>query len=758
MKFQCPRLALPARPVVQRRCKSTFARRCAYQHIRTLQALKNFVECRQGCVSVRFDGELPVEQKRIRALLSSALEPGKISDLRNQRRVLMKEIHRRTRKAAFDRIDAIAKQVEEASESTRMFAAVRALKKVEFQPVIVHDEYGHQIAQNRDKAQEIANFFALQLTDPLIVAPMSPFEGAPRPLNVPFSTGEICDVLRLQRNGRATGPDGVEMELYKFGGTCVATRIAAVFNQMFASHTDLALIHNGIMVPLPKPLKPKGLCSSLRPLSLLTALRKVFSSLIVKRCRDKMFGSIGPYQAAYRKGRSTTDILWARRWLGAISLHFHITIHGILIDVRAAFDSVKRPKLMSVAEQDPIFSEDDRRCIRLLLADNHFKVRCGNELSDNNIANLGSAQGDGASPCLFVYYLDKALMQAQSLLPEALATPAMDVMLELPQLMAYADDVSRFSTSAVFLEDRLRHDAVVLDAQWGLTVNDAKTERVHMHSDPPHVKCEFPCAICRKSCASGTMQCDKCQSWVHFECTGLAIDAIQQLQDDVNSVYTCLRCAHPEMYDPNKWKQCKALGSLLGDEEDLDRRLQLASGAFRQHLKLWGSRAIIRLSTRIRMYKSLVLPVILYNIGAMGLTEAMEQKLDVFHRRQLRSVLGVFWPDKISNVMLYKKMQSKPLSVVARERRWNLFRQMCILPPETPARRAMRSYFLAVERLPRPVGRPRNCIVTTLQRDLRGAKVSAAIHLENAEGLSHLIALAHDDMRWRRLFADVVVS
>ena len=38
-------------------------------------------------------------------------------------------------------------------------------------------------------------------------------------------------------------------------------------------------------------------------------------------------------------------------------------------------------------------------------------------------------------------------------------------------------------------------------------------------------------------------------------------------------------------------------------------------------------------------------------------------KLDSFHRRQLRKVIGMNWPHKISNKKLYEVTGSKPLSI-----------------------------------------------------------------------------------------------
>ncbi len=74
--------------------------------------------------------------------------------------------------------------------------------------------------------------------------------------------------------------------------------------------------------------------------------------------------------------------------------------------------------------------------------------------------------------------------------------------------------------------------------------------------------------------------------------------------------------------------------------------MELASNIyFRKLAKVWEHENI-RLNTRLRTYNAFVLPVLLYNAGTWGLSESSVQKLEVYHRANLRNfkVLGVRWP------------------------------------------------------------------------------------------------------------------
>ena len=97
-----------------------------------------------------------------------------------------------------------------------------------------------------------------------------------------------------------------------------------------------------------------------------------------------------------------------------------------------------------------------------------------------------------------------------------------------------------------------------------------------------------------------------------------------------------------------EWRSVKQLGSLLGEAEDIERRIDLASQAYGRFHNLWLRRQRVSEKRRIRLYNALVLPVLLYNCGTWGPMKAMLERLDRFHRRQLRNLIGVHYPDRIT--------------------------------------------------------------------------------------------------------------
>jgi len=188
------------------------------------------------------------------------------------------------------------------------------------------------------------------------------------------------------------------------------------------------------------------------------------------------------------------------------------------------------------------------------------------------------------------------------------------------------------------------------------------------------------------------------------------------------------------------WRMVKKLGSLLGDQEDVCRRKQLASAAFQSLRHLWKRAKQVSLALRIRLYNSFVLPVLTYNCGTWGITRQCEQSLEAFHRRQLRSILTLKWPNRISNANLYKQCNASPLGLIITKARWRLFGHILRSSHETPSWQAMTYYFQA----------PRTTLPTVLASDLR--RVHG--HLRSAEDLLQLAE--RDRGEWNSLVNEIL--
>ena len=74
--------------------------------------------------------------------------------------------------------------------------------------------------------------------------------------------------------------------------------------------------------------------------------------------------------------------------------------------------------------------------------------------------------------------------------------------------------------------------------------------------------------------------------------------------------------------------------------------------------------------TKIRLYKTLVKPVLMYGCETWKMNESDAKKIDVFQNRCLRRVMKIKWQDKISNIELLERANVEKLSEEVRRRRW----------------------------------------------------------------------------------------
>ena len=189
----------------------------------------------------------------------------------------------------------------------------------------------------------------------------------------------------------------------------------------------------------------------------------------------------------------------------------------------------------------------------------------------------------------------------------------------------------------------------------------------------------------------------------------------------------------------------KKVGSLIGDTEDIERRKQLSNIALNKLKTVWISRDKIKRTTKIKLYNALVKSILTYNCGTWATTQAEINKLDAFHRKQLRKVLNIHYPTTISNQSLYKICNERPLSNHIIESRWRLFGHILRRDIEIPANKAMQAYFELLTNRFR--GRPLTTLPVTLNKEL--SQAFPHMKLKTAEDLKDLRSLAQDRDHWR---------
>ena len=641
---------------------------------------------------------LSKQQKDIRMQINNAEDADQIRQLKCKRNELMHDIRRTVKRNTEAELDKRVQEINDIRDDAKMFKAVNALKRKKYENPFIHDEKGRNVTNPQQMYTIINNHFKNHFFDEN-VSHIEPFVGQPRKLNKEFDTNEITTTLKAMSNNRSADYEEMTVELVKYGPKELPSLIADTINTTFEKHQPLAT-GVGVLVSLPKPKKAKGPVAHLRPIILLPIIRKILSKATLTRIMPKVEQYLSHSQSAYRPNRSTSDIIWAYRWLIAKAQTVGIEILITGIDMSSAFDTIIRSELLQIL--DTFLEEDETRIIRLLLSNTTLQLKVNGDVHiEPFTSNVGSPQGDSISGILFNIYLESKLrtvrerIDAQSIMLEHSYCKTLTS--SLPDEAEYADDVDFITMN----EHRKKRTDIVVGPtllEGNLKVNDSKTEHT----------------------------------------------AIKR--GDRNA---------------ELWRSSKKLGSLLGDIEDIAHRKQLAIVQANDLNKLWIRNIYISEKLRLKLYDSLVKPILIYNAGTWGISKTDEKNLNSFHRRQLRRVLNMKYPITISNVNLYKRTGTRPLSLEILEARWRMFGHNLRLHPETPANKAMNFYFEEVVQ-PKFRGRPRTTIVTTLNSDIRNAMMNpnsvASIHLsilKTQRDLDNIRRVAQNRELWREITKDI---
>ena len=355
------------------------------------------------------------------------------------------------------------------------------------------------------------------------------------------------------------------------------------------------------------------------------------------------------------------------------------------IDFKKAFDSINRNVMFAVLRHYGI-PEVIVNAISVLYNNSKSAVMVDGNISDPFQVTTGVLQGDVLAPFLFIILIDYLMMKATEDTDSGVVTHPRQSRRHPAKILNdldFADDIALLESSIPSAQSQLTSTAAAAE-QLGLIISVPKTEYMTINCNPQ--------------------------------------PPLQVYGQPIKHV-----------------SNFKYLGSMMASGiSDQTRRRALAWVAFWKLEKIWRSPSI-SISTKIKLFNTTCVTVLLYGCESWVISSNMENKINAFATSCYRIMLNIKRLDCVSNERIYHLTNTQPLINTVRQRQLRFLGHILRMPEEEPCRRY--ALYVPTHGRRRP-GRQRTSYLSYLQKLLGDA--------ENDLNQDAIASLAADRCAWRK--------
>ena len=413
----------------------------------------------------------------------------------------------------------------------------------------------------------------------------------------PILREEVAKAVEHFKDGKAPGYDSITAEELKAAGGPGIDALYHLSTRIWDTETIPADWGKAVITPIYKK-KDKLDCNNYRGISLLSHPGKILTYIIQQRIRDKTESILSEAQAGFRPGRGTADQLFALRQIMESYIEKGKNLFVCYIDFEKAFDRVWQTGLWHCMA---FFGFPDKyiRLLQALYNQSQSAVRVNGSLTDWFSTRVGVRQGCIISPQLFNILLEVAMLHALHDLDLGACMNGTII-----NNLRFADDIAILAESEEDLQT-LVSEVFKTSSQLGLKISLTKTQVQVIGRG-----------------------CDKIN--IH-----LANHTLEQVK---SFIY---------------------LGGQIDEDgtcqNDVKRRIGLALGAMHALHPIWRAKDISN-QTKIALYRSLVLSIVLYAAETWTLRKRDQDRLLSFEMSCLRRILGISRRDRIRNDHIRQKL------------------------------------------------------------------------------------------------------
>ncbi|RJG15198.1 hypothetical protein D4A39_16670, partial [Alcanivorax profundi] len=169
------------------------------------------------------------------------------------------------------------------------------------------------------------------------------------------------------------------------------------------------------------------------------------------------------------------------------------------------------------------------------------------------------------------------------------------------------------------------------------------------------------------------------------------------------------------------------LGSTISSNLSLDAELNVrigkaASAMARLAKRVWDN-PMLTLNTKMKVYQACVLSTLLYGSEAWTLYTHQERRLNAFHMRNLRRLLGITWQDRVSNADVLAQAGLSSMFATLSQRRLRWLGHVCRMDDGRIPKDILYGELATGTR---PTGRPALRYKDVCKRDLKSCNINPA--------------------------------
>nr|VZI10277.1 unnamed protein product [Spirometra erinaceieuropaei] len=443
-------------------------------------------------------------------------------------------------------------------------------------------------------------------------------------LDLPPSPQETIRAVQQLSSGKAPGSDAIPAEVYKHGGPQLMDHLTALFQEMWRQGN-------------------RQVCDNHRGISLLNIAGKIFARILLNRLNNHLEQGLLPEsQCGFRRHRGTTDMIIAARQLQEKCQEMRTHLYSTFVDLTKAFDTVNREGLWKIMQK---FGCPERftQMVRQLHDGMMARVTDNGAVSEAFAVTNGVKQGCVLAPTLFSLMFSAMLMDAyRDEHPGIRIAYRTDGHLLNQRRMHFQ---SRISTTTV-------HELLFAD---GCALNTTSEEKMQRSMDLFSAACES------------------------FDLVINTQKTVMMHQPPPNSVTA--PNAPPQISVNGTQLQVVEnfpyLGSTLSRNTKIDdevaNRISNASQAFGRLQSTVWNRHGLQLSTKLKMYKAVILPTLLYGAETWTVYAKQARRLNHFHLSFLRRILRLNWQDRIPDTDVLERTGILSIYAILRQMqlRWS---------------------------------------------------------------------------------------